>query len=131
VSRAGRHGGGRAVGVLEMEHHAAQLVERLGVQRVEHVRTIDGDDRDRAVAFEQQVVEGHNGYQSGNGYISQPSTTAAAMKPANSRPPNRICSRRSSFVRTAKTSETNNANSTSSSRWLCIICGPWRCRRRR
>jgi hypothetical protein len=53
---------------------------------------------------------------SGNGYISQPSTTADTTKPANIAPPYRICSLTSSLAIAAKTSETKNANRISSRR---------------
>src|SRR5262249_9764197 len=37
----------------------AEIVERWRVQRIEDFRTIDRDRRDRAVALEEKVVEGH------------------------------------------------------------------------
>ena len=40
------------------------------------------------------------------------------MNPPNSMPPNRICSRGSSLLSSAKTSDTKNANSARSRRWL-------------
>ena len=112
---------------LQLEHRAPQLVERRGVQRVEHLRAVDRDDRDRAVALEQQVVEGHGASSSGNGYISQPSTTADARKPANISAAEPHLLARLVFARcTANTSDTKNANSASSSRWLCIYFRPMR-----
>ena len=44
---------------LQIEHRAPQLVERLGVERVQNLRPVDGDDGDGAVALEQEVVKGH------------------------------------------------------------------------
>src|SRR5262249_38732903 len=107
--------------VLRVENRPAQLVDRLRVQGVEDFRTVDREDRDRAVALDEQVLEGHNesDYR-GNGSISQPSTSADAMNPANIMPPNFSCSRASSFVMTAKTSETKNANKASNTMWLDI-----------
>ena len=67
-----------------------------------------------AVAVDEEMLVGHIG----SGYISQPRTSAAPTKPPNIRPPSRSCSRGSSRISTAKTSETKNANSTSSRKWL-------------
>ncbi len=90
LARAGHDDDADAFVLLEIEHRSTQLVERLRVQRVEHLRAVDRDDRRRPVALEQKIVEGH---QSGNGYISQPSTTAEARKPPNISAPKRSCSR--------------------------------------
>ena len=111
LAGAGQDHDAHALVLLQLEDRAAQLVERLRVQRVEHLGTVDRDDRDGAVALEEEVVERHgDDLTAGNGYISQPSTTADARKPPNISPPKRICSRASSFAMTAKTSDTKNAN---------------------
>ena len=48
---------------------------------------------DRAVAFEQQIVESHGGCIAGMGYINQPSTSADERRnPPNIMPPKRSCS---------------------------------------
>ena len=47
----------------QFERGAAQLVERLGVERVENLGPVDGDDRDGAVAVDEQVVKGHAGFE--------------------------------------------------------------------
>ena len=57
--------------------------------------------------------------QNGNGNISQPSTTADTMNPANSIPPKRSCSAASSLAIKANTNETKNAKRASRRKWLC------------
>ena len=85
-SRAREDHDAHAFILFELEDRAAQFVERPAVQRVEHLRTVDRDDRGRLVAFDQKILESHH---NGNGYISQPSTTADARKPPNIIPPKR------------------------------------------
>ena len=48
-----------AVVLLEIEDGPAQLVERLRVQGVEHLRPVDRQVGDSAVALEKKRVEGH------------------------------------------------------------------------
>ena len=46
--------------VTERRHRATELVERVMVERVQDLRTIDGEDGDGTVVCEQQVVKRHN-----------------------------------------------------------------------
>src|SRR6185295_5082189 len=59
LSRAGQYDDADVVVPFELQDDAPQLVHRLRVQRVENLGPVDGDDRDRAVALEQEVVESH------------------------------------------------------------------------
>ena len=63
---------------LEIEHRAAKFVERLSVQRIEHLRPVDRDDRDGAVALEEKVVKGHRDLEL---YPTHSRPTAAAPAP--------------------------------------------------
>ncbi len=45
--------------VLQLEHGAPEFVGGRGVEGVENRRTVDRDDRDGAVAIEQEVVKVH------------------------------------------------------------------------
>ena len=45
--------------VLQVEHGAPEFVGRRSVEGVENRRTVDRDDRDSAVALEQEVVNVH------------------------------------------------------------------------
>src|SRR5207244_6811847 len=62
-ARAGHDDRAHILVTLQIEHRAAQLVNRLRVQRVEHLGPVDRDQADavsRAVALEKKVVEGHD-----------------------------------------------------------------------
>jgi hypothetical protein len=45
--------------MLERQHGTAQLVQRLGVERVEHLGTVDGEHRNGAVPIEKQILKAH------------------------------------------------------------------------
>src|SRR3990172_11155036 len=91
-----------------------QGCERSGLQTIgDHVVVLRHDDGEAKPLSHVQNRASQQPHR-GNGYISQPSTKADARKPANIRPPNRLCSRVSSLARTAKTSETKKAKVASS-----------------
>ena len=58
LTGAGQNHRADAVVALQLEDGAPQLVERLRVQRVEDLGTVDGQDGDAAIALEQEVLEG-------------------------------------------------------------------------
>jgi hypothetical protein len=58
--------------VLQIEHNPTELVERARVEGVEHLRAVDRDDRDGALAVEQKVVKDHGQCLQGD-RIHQPS----------------------------------------------------------
>ena len=47
--------------VLEQQRRAAQIVDGGGIEGVENLGAVDGDDGDRAIALEQEVVKVHRG----------------------------------------------------------------------
>src|SRR5262245_62141348 len=71
--------------------------QRPGLQPVRHEVVVFRDDQREAesTAAPTAFDECHGGTYSGNGYISQPSTNAEAMKAANIFAPSLACSRTS------------------------------------
>jgi hypothetical protein len=59
LAGAGHHNRPDLLVVLQGEHRTSQLVERLGVERVQNLGSVDRDDRDGLVAIDEQVVERH------------------------------------------------------------------------
>ena len=77
--------------VLQREHRAAQLVERLRVERVEDFRPVDRDGRDGSVAFDQDVLERVEGHDERREYTppcagrgAQPTPSPRASRPTQS-----------------------------------------------
>jgi len=59
LARPGQDDDAHGVVLLEIEDDVSQFVQRLRIQRVQHLGPVDRDGRDRAVALEQEVVESH------------------------------------------------------------------------
>src|SRR5688572_18083227 len=61
VARAGNDDRANARIVFQQERRAAQLVDGGEIEGVEHLRAVDGDDGNRAIPGEQEVVKVHRG----------------------------------------------------------------------
>ena len=69
---------------LQLQRRPPDVVDRVGIERVEDAGPVDGDGRNAAIAFEEQVVEGHQERIIPHSHCAAVPTDAPARSPARS-----------------------------------------------
>src|SRR5262249_46663725 len=118
LTRAGQHDHPDVVSSGRVGKRGTQLGNRGRVERVQDLRSVDGDDHDDAILLSQQVFVGHNlksmarTYRK-TAYISQPAAYAPTMNAPNTRTPSFSWSRGASRISAPNTAPTQAAKITS------------------